>query len=634
MDFLVFPDHPVTDRLAARLPRTRATRTVPHLSGRPWIVGHWRREELVTARVGPRCAVLLGTTSATTDALTRLLRRLRDLDDLTGLRHELPGSFFLLACTGGELRARGSLSAVRRLHRTDLGGRTVLGNRPQDLAALARAAADAGLSCAPRTGALDEEALATRLLAPGAPLPLALRTPWHAVHAVPPGHCAAHDPAGQYREVRWWHPPQPEVPLPDAAEGVREALGAAVHARTRRATLSADLSGGLDSTSVCFLAARDTTELVTTAWEGRDPADDDPLWSAHSAYRLSRVRHGGRHLALPYTDAPTWYTPPAEPDHTDPAGPLVAVREAARLVHQARLVAKFGSRMHLAGVGGDELFALRPMALNSLARGDLRAAARLARRARRLAPWTLPATVRILLGGRSYPRWLAAGADRIVPGARRRPGRADWEELAAMPPWAHPDALATVRRLLREAAAAAPAPLDPLRAQHELAAAAVRAGERVRGIDALTSVHGVAYEAPFLDDAVIEAALAVRLADRVPGGGGKPVLAAAMRGTVPGPVLGRGGRRAHSAELHAGLRRNRRALAALCEDSRLAALGLIRPDVLRPVLTSLQPDTGALRPLDPTLAAEFWLRALPTRPAHDAVPAPAARTSAPAGEGD
>ncbi|MCZ0972617.1 asparagine synthase-related protein [Streptomyces albulus] len=125
-----------------------------------------------------------------------------------------------------------------------------------------------------------------------------------------------------------------------------------------------------------------------------------------------------------------------------------------------------------------------------------------------------------------------------------------------------------------------------MRAQHELAAAAVRAGERVRGIDALTSVHGVAYEAPFLDDAVIEAALAVRLADRVPGGGGKPVLAAAMRGTVPGPVLGRGGRRAHSAELHAGLRCNRRALAALCEDSRLAALGLIRPDVLRPVLTS------------------------------------------------
>ncbi|MEU5301453.1 asparagine synthase-related protein [Streptomyces noursei] len=288
--------------------------------------------------------------------------------------------------------------------------------------------------------------------------------------------------------------------------------------------------------------------------------------------------------------------------------------------------------MHLTGIGGDALFAPRPVALNSLARGDFREALRLARRARRLAPWTLRATVRTLLGGRCYPRWLAAGADRIVPGARRRPDGTDWEDVPAMPPWAHPDAVATVRRLLREAAAAAPEPLDPLRAQHEVAAAAVRAGERVRGIDALTSAHGVVYEAPFLDDAVIEAALAVRLADRVPGGG-EPVLAAAMRGLVPGPVLGRGSRRAHSAELHAGLRRNRRALAALCEDSHLAALGLIRPEALRPVLTSLQPDTGALRPLDPTLAAEFWLRARPAPPDHDAAPAPAARISAPAAEG-
>ncbi|MEU5301454.1 asparagine synthase-related protein [Streptomyces noursei] len=268
MDFLVFPDHPVTDRLAARLPRTSATRTIAHLSGRPWIVGHWRREELVTARVGPRCAVLLGTTSATSDALARLLPRLRGLDDLAELRHELPGSYFLLACMGAEVRAQGSLSAVRRLHRTDLGGLTVLGSRPQDLAALAHTAAAAGLPGAPRTGTVDEEALAARLLAPGAPLPLALRTCWRAVHAVPPGHCAAHDPAGRYREVRWWHPPEPDLPLPEAAEAVREALSAAVHARTHRATLSADLSGSLDSTSLCFLAARDSTELITTAWEG------------------------------------------------------------------------------------------------------------------------------------------------------------------------------------------------------------------------------------------------------------------------------------------------------------------------------------------------------------------------------
>ncbi|MGD3110412.1 asparagine synthase-related protein [Streptomyces sp. YGL11-2] len=639
MDFLVFPDHPAADRLAARLPRTPATRTVPHLSGRPWIVGHWRREELVTARIGPRCAVLLGTTSATSSELARLLRRLRSLDDLCDLRHELPGSFFLLAYMGPRVRCQGTLSTVRRLHRTCFGGVTVLGSRPQDLAALAREATAAGLPGAPGTGTVDEEALAARLLAPAAPLPLALRTPWRSIHAVPPDHCATYDAHGVHREVRWWRPPEPDVPLPDAAEAVRETLGAAVHARTRSAAVSADLSGGMDSASLCFLAARGGAGLVTTAWESRDPANDDPLWSAHSAYRLGRVRQEGRHLSLPYTDAPTWYTPPAHPSHTDPAGPLTAVREAARLVHQAQLVARYGSRLHLSGVGGDELFDLRAVALNSLARSDFRAAARQARRALRLGHRTLPATLRTLLGGRSYPRWLAAGADRITPGARHETTGADWECVPAMPSWAHPDAVATVRRLLREAAAADPEPFAALRAQHEAVRAAVRAGELVRGIDALTSAHGVAYETPFLDDAVIEAALAVRLDDRARTGCYKPVLAAAMRDIVPGTVLGRGTKGEHSAEVYTGLRRHRRALSALCEDSRLAALGLIRPEALRPVLTSLQPHTEALRPLDPTLAAEYWLRslpeALPGTPSYGSVPAPAAgdRISAPAPEG-
>ncbi|MCZ0995138.1 hypothetical protein O1L44_21340 [Streptomyces noursei] len=158
-----------------------------------------------------------------------------------------------------------------------------------------------------------------------------------------------------------------------------------MHARTHRATLSADLSGSLDSTSLCFLAARDSTELITTAWEGRDPADDDPLWSAHSAYRLSRVRQEGRHLSLPYTDAPTWYTPPAQPAHRPgrPAGrrtgrgPAAAPGAAGRQVRVPDAPDRHRRR---------RVFAPRPVALNSLARGDFREALRLARRARRLAP--------------------------------------------------------------------------------------------------------------------------------------------------------------------------------------------------------------------------------------------------------
>ncbi|MEV0370685.1 asparagine synthase-related protein [Streptomyces sp. NPDC050636] len=607
MDFLVLPDHPAADRLTARLRRNPPMLVVPHPSGRPWILGHWTRDDMVTARIGPRRLALLGTTSATPSDLTRLLRRLSSRDDLHDLDNHvraLPGSFFLMAAFGSQVRCQGSVSTIRQLHHADIGGITVAGNRPQDLAALGREAARTGLGGAPHLGTIDEEALAPRLLTPFAPLPLALRPPWRSVHAVPPGHYLTFAPNGRHRVVRWWQPPEPDAPLPDAAEAVREALGAAVHARTRRETLSADLSGGMDSTSLCFLAARAAdTRLITTAWECRDPANDDNLWSARSAGHLARAGQTGEHLCLPYADAPTWYTPPSDPAQTDEAGPLVAIREGARIAHQARLVAEHGSRLHLVGVGGDELFTPRPAALNSLARYDLRTAVRQTRQARRLGRWTLPDTLRTLLGGAPYPRWLATCTDR------RGTTGADWEIVPSMPPWAHPDAVATVRRLLHEAAAEAPEPYGALRSQHETVRAAVRAGEIVRGIDALASAaHGVAYQAPFLDDAVIEAALTIRLADRPETGAYKPVLAAAMRGLVPDAVLDRGTKGEHSAEVYAGLRRHRRALTALCDDSRLADLGLIRPAALRHVLRSLQPRTDALLPLDPTLAAEYWLR--------------------------
>ncbi|WP_051798404.1 asparagine synthase-related protein [Streptomyces sp. NRRL S-337] len=772
MDFLVFPDHPATDALCRHLPAGPPAQILRHPSGRPWIVGRWSADQILTAEAGPRRAVLLGTTSARPDTLARLLHGPDGLDGIARRTRQLPGSYVLLAAVGPELRCQGDLATVHQLHHARIGGITVAGNQPQNLAALARSAATGGLPPgAPGTGLLDEESLALRLLFPFAPLPLALRPLWRAVPAVPPGHHLTVDANGQPTVARWWQPPEPDVPLERAAETVRQALSDAIAARTHRArrqaertertepadtgratggatsgatggtagastggttygagqapsqaaarpTLSADLSGGTDSTGLCFLAAQEDVRLITTSWVGRDPGNDDTMWSARSAAYLSaaerqreqsaapgsdpgcgrtprtegdtthgqgkgkekgkdknksernatgeyrpsgttpggssgRARDRGRgsgggsgrstghsprsrsqpqagehlslHLSLPYADAPTWYTPPHHPltpTATDPAAPLALFREAARIAHQARLVAARGSRLHLVGVGGDELFAHRPAALNSLARSDLRTAARRAWTVHHLCHWKTSQTLRTLLGGRPYPRWLAGSASRVTTGGDPRICGADWEVLPSLPPWAHPDAVATVRRLLREAAAEAPEPFAPLRCQHDIVRAAVRSGEIVRGAVALTAPHGVDYEAPFLDNAVIDAALTLQLADRARPGVYKPLLTRALRGIVPDAVLGRGTKGEHSAEVYAGLRAHRGALSALCDDSRLAERGLIRPAVLRHHLTSLQPRTDALRALDPTLATEYWLRALtpaavpgPSRPA-------------------
>ncbi len=193
--------------------------------------------------------------------------------------------------------------------------------------------------------------------------------------------------------------------------------------------------------------------------------------------------------------------------------------------------------------------------------------------------------------------------------AGRTPARPSvaWGPETRMPPWATPDAVDAVRSLLREAAATAEA-LAPQRGQHA-ALAGVRAGGRgVRQFDQVTSPLGLAYAAPYLDDGVLEAALAVRVAERASPGRYKPVLAAAMRGIVPDAVLGRSTKGEFTADFYGGLRRNRAALLGIFDDSRLARAGLLDPAALRTSLLGLHPTPDGLRALDPALGCELWLR--------------------------
>ncbi|MDH6514962.1 asparagine synthetase B (glutamine-hydrolyzing) [Streptomyces sp. SAI-135] len=92
------------------------------------------------------------------------------------------------------------------------------------------------------------------------------------------------------RHTRWWTPPEPDRPLAEAAPLIRTALGEAVDARTRQGgVVSCDLSGGLDSTSVCFLADRSPAHVVASTWPGRDPADTDLYWAQQAMGHLPDV---------------------------------------------------------------------------------------------------------------------------------------------------------------------------------------------------------------------------------------------------------------------------------------------------------------------------------------------------------
>lgn len=120
----------------------------------------------------------------------------------------------------------------------------------------------------------------------------------------------------------------------------------------------------------------------------------------------------------------------------------------------------------------------------------------------------------------------------------------------------------------------------------------------------------MALHAPYLDDAVVAACLAVSAAARTTPWQAKPMLRAAMTGRVPDAALVRSTKGDYSMLAYRGLSRHHRTVADLLTNSRLADLGLIEEKAIRADLARAAAGLRTpLAALDLVLGAEIWLRA-------------------------
>lgn len=601
MDFLMLPDHPASEGLAQRAARHGATRVVPHDSGRPWLVGTWSPADLTLVTAGRRRLAVFGRTRLDVGSTERVLGQVNSLHGLDAVAAKLPGAVHLLASVDGRVRGQGSVSTARQVFHAQVDGVTVAADSPGPLAALIGAD-------------LDEQTLALRLVVPAAPWPLSLRTMWTGVDQVPVGHWLELTPGGGHREVRWWRPPAADQPLSEVAGRLRAALVDSVAVRVDGRTVGADLSGGLDSTSLCFLAAAAGTNLITHHWQARAAANDDTEWARKAAAMLPAARH---RVVAP-KDAPTWYEGQESPAERadDVEGPLSWDRNRLHSEHQARADAADGADTHLIGVGGDELFSTLPTYLWSLVREHpLRALPEIHHR-RVANRWGLAATIRGLADRSPFARSLATAADVLTdpPPPDSDPGLGWGGGWRRLPTWTTPEAAEAVRGMLRAAAAERPAPLAEDQVRHQMIEYAVYSGGAVRQMRLALGRFGVDWEAPLLDDRVVEETLSVRIEDRAGRGLYKPVLVEAMRGVLPEAILARRTKGEYSAEAYDGLRRNRRMLVGMCEDLALGRLGLVDHRLLRAATLDPGAKIGQLIHLENTLSCENWLRSPSSAP--------------------
>ncbi len=592
--FAVLPDRDLAPGLLDRLREIAGpavVRVLPHASGRPWLVGCWQDEELTACAVGDVGLALAGTHSLNPAELASRARHVRDTAHVESVLSGVHGCFHVLASVAGHTYVRGSFSGQRRVYRAEAGGGTVLADQARVLARLTAAE-------------LDTAQLALRLTGDTVPHPLAWGALWHGVHAVLPGTALQLAPGGEVRTRRWWRPPAAELPLGEAATGLRQALEQAVALRVRPGeVVGADLSGGMDSTSLCFLAAQAGARLVTVTLDPGALTNEDRLYATRAAGHLPHIEH----LVFEPADVPAHFSGLDERvDLGDE--PSVTVRARVQQRYLAEQVRARGAGLRLSGFGGDQVVQPQPSYVHGLLWRSPAAALRHAAgwRARRRRP--LRATARVLLDRGSYAAWLAEAA-----GLLHTPVTADdlrWGLRPHLPPWASEQTVQLCRERLLAASQDATEPLHRERGRHAWIAAAQQAGRTASHLAHCAQLDRMPFHSPFCDDAVIEAALAARPHEAASPWSYKPLLAAAMRHLVPESILSRTTKDHFGYEWQDGLRRSRHVLAAWAEESRLVAAGLADEDALRRVLLSPQLLTGGIAELETTLAVEAWLRGL------------------------
>ncbi|MFF8437290.1 asparagine synthase-related protein [Streptomyces bacillaris] len=576
--------------------------TVPHPSGRPWVLARPLFRKVSHLRRGDDALVLIGPDRVPEAVLAGLLEGARDRAALERRLARLPGLHHVVAHLSGETWIRGTASGLRRIyHARHPQAGTIASDRPAVLAHL--------------TGApLDDGALALRML-DFLPHPLSRRALWRGVHetgagyglALPvaaPGTAAAPGP----REYRWWEPPPPELSLAEGARRVREAVAASVRAHVGGLDrISCELSGGLDSTALTF-AARATgpaaLSLLTVA--ARDRYSEDEMWARRAVAAAHDPADALAHRIIPADQAPYFYADLAatSAELNDEPLPVAPGRARAHLL-LSRAHAT-GSRYHLTGYGGDELFLGLPHAYQDLFHGNPLTAWNHLSGLRHQLGWPLLPTLKALLNRSTFPQWLA-GAVTTEPQPVTRTPLLSWGVRQSLRPWFTDHARTLITEEFRTAAERAE-PIDRWRGRH-VDIDAVRMGARhFQAMEDIGMTIGLPVAAPFYDDRVLEATLAVRLPERISPWRYKPLLVEAMRGVVPDALLARTTKDHMSSDEHQGLREHAPELADLWTGSRLAEHGLV--DARHLLRLAAEPFSPVLveHSISSTVAGETWLR--------------------------
>ena len=437
------------------------------------------------------------------------------------------------------------------------------------------------------------------------------RTPYSTIRRILPGQSMWWS-GGELRALRTWD--LADVPTvrcrndAEYEERFRALLSAGVHAaRDPDGPTWVSLSGGLDSSSIASVAARDGARdlaaysIMCSTW----PDADEERWMRTVVERYDLPWHKLEiETMLPFSTLPAGF-------HGEPTQAVIAEQQ---LQIENELLRSHGAKVMLSGHGGDAVLCASPGALpthlaDPLFDGNPLAALRA------MSAWRDGAR-----DGRSYSHWLLRSvvepAVDHLRGMRLRNG-----DRPPMPPWFEPEYTRTMRLEKRSTRSTAPRCRHPGR--QTLSQAMWMMSMSMATIPRRRMTYAI--RSPLLYRPLVEFMCAIPWEQKLRPRCDRYLQRRALEGVLPELVRRRASKGSGNPSMVEGLRRSRDWLAYLCDTPLIAQRGIVDADRWR--LAVRQASVGQThedRFFLGAVAVEVWLKQLAEHRAPTLERAPAA----------
>jgi len=568
-----------------------------------WVCGTWAKSEVIAVTEGSIRVAILGRCIAPYENVVKLISEAIRSNDYNRLAR-LPGNYNILIKDRADAYIFTDSASLRPIFYVVYDSFVIYSSFSIALHKL--------------TGAkLNQHWLATYLIsASRMPELLQSQSPFHGIETIPPSHVLQVSP----EEVickKYCNQPQGDINVQEAAEQLRKHLLTTIELRVDlQESITSDLSGGVDSTSLSLISAKKLATrgqgLHTITVEGlAATGNEDTERARHAAGLYPNIRH----VLVKRHEYPEPFSSLEEIPLTDEPTAIVLVMN--RFQHVLEVVRSRGSQLHISGEGGDAVLSAPTSYLADLVRRrKIKTFIQHSYGWARVFHSSLVPVVNnaIRLSTTSYCRWLSQQTRQLASGKMHQEQSSGlnlgWSGSISYANWyTRETAELAVLRLMQYMSLAVPFSDYP--GQHSSIVSIHGAGRLARAQQQIADFYGVNIDFPYLDALVIEACLQAKVEERTTPFMYKPLLYQALHRDLPKSVLTRDTKCDYTAELYAGLRKNIVEFSELFQSSYLSDMGLINLKGFQAAINSFSMGLSVgLGQFNGTIALELWLRRL------------------------